>query len=160
MKRRSCGPNQFLDRVYLHSKAELNKNQSFRYHYFLNENTAFSFDFWELELCDVSGSDTTALSEVHFSFQCLTLSVAHWHIEMNGAVGLFEKQYINLGECLLETNLSADNHKKQFVSERKEQYRNEMWQVADYRAGGMKHLRSLHLSLKISIFFNVILQWN
>lgn len=60
MKCCSCGQNQFLDRVYLHSKAELelNKNQSFRYHYFLNENTAFSFDFRQLELCDVSGSDT------------------------------------------------------------------------------------------------------
>lgn len=50
------------------------------------------------------------LSEVHFSLQCLTVMLAHRHIEMNGAVVLFGEKYINLSESLLEGNMSTDNH--------------------------------------------------
>lgn len=46
---------------------------------------------------------------------------------MNGAVGLFGEQYINLCDCLLEANISADSHEN---CEGKGEYGNEILRVS------------------------------
>lgn len=70
---------------------------------------------WNYVMSVDQTSLNTKLSAVCFSLLYPNL-LAHWHIKMDGTVGLFGEQYINLCECLLESNMSTDNHENSLAA--------------------------------------------